>query len=174
MAKSANKFYWRGIIAILTGLVLVIWPGLAINTVVTVIGALLLVMGVISLVVFYSNRGTGDWGLGFPLFGIVTALLGILLISMPTTFAKIFIVVLGLLLVFAALDQIYLLYQASRRGFAIVPSRYIAPALILIVGVVVACNPFSSTKVVFIVFGITAILYGILDLVDQYLIRKGQ
>ena len=48
------------------------------------------------------------------------------------------------------------------------------PVLILIAGIVVLFDPFASAEGVFILFGITAIFYGITDLINQSVIRKAR
>ena len=46
------------------------------------------------------------------------------------------------------------------------------PVIILIAGIIVLFDPFSSAEGVFILFGATLIFYGITDLVNQYAINK--
>lgn len=54
----------------------------------------------------------------------------------------------------------------------IAPVSFLFPVLILIVGIVILFDPFSSAESVFILFGITAVFYGVTDLLNQYSIRK--
>lgn len=160
----------RAILAIIVGLVLVIWPGVALKYIIMIIGAMFLVTGLIAFVV--SNRNREDHRRSLvPFSGIGSMALGLLLLCLPSVFTTIFMFILGFILVFAAVGQFVSL--AAARQFGVVsPVSYLFPVLILIAGIVVLFDPFKSAESVFILFGITAIFYGITDLMNQYTIRK--
>ncbi len=78
---------------------------------------------------------------------------------------------LGFILVVAAVGQ-FVTLAAARQFGRIAPVSFLFPVLILIVGIVILFDPFSSAESVFILFGITAVFYGVTDLLNQYSIRK--
>jgi len=176
----SGGYVWRAILSIVVGLILVIWPSFTATYIITIIGAMLLLTGIILMIAFYSTGKKKDetaekhkMGLSFPIGGLVCVVLGILLITMPMTFAKILIVVMGVLLILGSLDQIWILAAASRKkGVKVGVVYYIVPVLTLIVGIILAISPQRSLHLMLIVFGVTAIVYGLNDLVDQYLVRK--
>ncbi|MDR2886187.1 MAG: DUF6131 family protein [Rikenellaceae bacterium] len=173
--KLPKSYIWRSILCIALGLILMIWPTFATTYIVTIIGTVLLTVGVILMIAYYSSGGgKGSYGLRFPTGALVCVVLGILLIAMPTFFAAILIVVLGLLLVLGALDQVWMLMQASKLGIVVSPWRYITPAVIFIVGIIIAVSPADAMRTMLIVFGVAAVLYGVIDLLDQALIRAGK
>ena len=62
---------------------------------------------------------------------------------------------------------------AAARQFGYVsPVSYLFPVIILIAGIIVLFDPFSSAEGVFILFGATLVFYGITDLINQYAINK--
>jgi hypothetical protein len=96
---------------------------------------------------------------------------GLLLLSFPSFFTTIFMFILGVLLLFAAVGQLITL--ATIRRFGTVSSwSYLYAVLILIAGIVVLFNPFTSAETVLMLFGCTAIFYGVTDLFNQYNVRK--
>ena len=79
--------------------------------------------------------------------------------------------VLGFILVVAAVGQ-FVSLAAARQFGRVSPVSYLFPVLILIAGIIVLFDPFTSAESVFILFGITAVFYGVTDLMNQYFIRK--
>jgi uncharacterized membrane protein HdeD (DUF308 family) len=71
-AADRSYFYWRGGLSILLGVLVLVWPGLTVLTLVTLLSIWLLLVGVMSIV--QGVRDVKRGGLGW----IVTILLGIL------------------------------------------------------------------------------------------------
>ena len=173
--KLPQSYAWRGILCIALGLVLIAWPEFTAAYIVTIIGTVLFTVGVVMMISY--NRTPEEaktYGLRFPVAGLLYVATGVLLIAMPGTFAAILMVVMGMLLVLGAVDQVWMLVQASKAGITIALWRYIVPALILITGVVVTVSPVGLMKLMLMVFGAAAVLYGVIDLMDQALIRAGK
>lgn len=164
-----NSIY-RSVISILLGLVLVIWPGAAIRYIIMVIGVIFLITGLVSLFLSYRNREEQP-GKMASLTGFGSIILGLLLVCFPSSFATILMFLLGFILVVAAVGQFVTLAAARQFGH-VTPVSYLFPVIILVAGIIVLFNPFSSAEGVFILFGATIIFYGITDLVNQYAIRK--
>ena len=160
----------RAILAIIVGLVLVLWPGVALRYIIMFIGAMFLATGLIAFIVSNKNREDRRRSL-VPFSGIGSMALGLLLLCWPSFFTTIFMFVLGFILVVAAVGQCVSLAAARQFG-RVSPVSYLFPVLILIAGIIVLFDPFTSAESVFILFGITAVFYGVTDLMNQYFIRK--
>ena len=78
---------------------------------------------------------------------------------------------MGFILVVAAIGEFVTLFTARQWG-PVSPVRYLFPVLILIAGIVVLFDPFTVAESVLILFGITAIFYGVTDILNKYSIRK--
>ena len=154
---------YRAVLAILLGLALLIWPADALKYVVMLIG-------IIAFIISSRNREEHQRSFA-PLSGIGSVILGLLLVCLPSTFATVFMFLLGFILVVAAVGQ-FVTLAAARQFGRIAPVSFLFPVLILIVGIVILFDPFSSAESVFILFGITAVFYGVTDLLNQYSIRK--
>jgi len=159
---------YRAVLAILLGLALLIWPADALKYVVMLIGIVFLAIGIIAFIISSRNREEHQRSFA-PLSGIGSVILGLLLV--PSTFATVFMFLLGFILVVAAVGQ-FVTLAAARQFGRIAPVSFLFPVLILIVGIVILFDPFSSAESVFILFGITAVFYGVTDLLNQYSIRK--
>ena len=154
---------YRAVLAILLGLALLIWPADALKYVVMLIGIVFLAIGIIAFIISSRNREEHQRSFA-PLSGIGSVILGLLLVCLPSTFATVFMFLLGFILVVAAVGQ-FVTLAAARQFGRIAPVSFLFPVLILIVGIVILFDPFSSAESVFILFGIT-------ELLNQYSIRK--
>ncbi len=161
---------YRAVLAILLGLALLIWPGSALKYVVMLIGVMFLTIGIISFIISSKNREEHQRSFA-PLSGVGSIILGLLLVCLPSTFATVFMFLLGFILVLAAVGQLVSL-SAARQFGRVSPLSFLFSLLILIVGIVILFDPFSSAESVFILFGITTVFYGVTDLINQFTIRK--
>lgn len=161
----------RDILAIVLGGVLMVWPGDALKYVIMLIGTIFLVSGLITLWITYKGQEERQRRLAsFSGFGSIV--LGLLLVCMPSVFVTVFMILLGFILIVGSLSQ-FVSIAAARQFGVVAPISYLFPALILISGIVVLFNPFKAAEsVVFILFGVTAVFYGVTDLINQYTIHK--
>lgn len=160
----------RAILSIALGVVLVMWPDAVPKYIVMSIGVLFLATGLISFIASNKNRTERPRSF-LPYAGIGSIILGLLLLCMAPVFVTVFMYLLGCILVIAAVGQFVTLSAARQFGYVSMVS-FLFPVLILIAGIIVLFNPFEANKGVFILFGVTAIFYGITDLINQYNIRK--
>lgn len=156
----------------LLGLVMVFWPGLTTLTLVVVLGVTLIIAGISSLVVHYRMKKKGFPVSRQPLDGWLSLLVGIVLVAMPNLFVSVMMILLGVLLAVAGIEQIVELASARRRGYAVPFFYYVVPVLILLIGFIIMFTPVASAVSFILLFGITVIVYGVVILVNQYSIRK--
>jgi uncharacterized membrane protein HdeD (DUF308 family) len=91
MARAANLqvvdksyFYWRGGLGILLGVLVLVWPGLTVLSLVTLLSIWLLLVGVMSIVQGVRDVKNGGWGwLGSVLLGILELGVGAYLVQRP-------------------------------------------------------------------------------------------
>ena len=81
---------YRALISILIGIVLIIWPHVALKTIVIVIGALFLLTGMMAFIMSYRQQQAAQRSDGLlSLNGIGSIILGILLVSIPLFFTTV-------------------------------------------------------------------------------------
>lgn len=166
-----NAIY-RALVAIVVGIVLIAWPDVALKSIVMFIGALFLLTGVMAFIASYRRQQAEQRSDGLlSLNGIGSMILGILLVSIPLFFTTMLMILLGCVLLLAAIAQLAALSAARQLGH--IPAvNYFFPVLILLAGLIVIFKPWGSAAYVVIILGVTAIFYGITDLIGQYTIRK--
>ena len=163
---------WGSILTIIVGSVLITWPELALSYIVIVIGLLFLISGLSVLVSYWANKSPDGNPYTYLLFtGIGSTLLGLWLILMPHFFVNILMFVMGGLLILAGIQQLGALI-IMRKNTVVPFAFFILPTLVLLAGILILFNPFSTAASVVVIFGISAVLYGIAGLINGYKGKK--
>jgi uncharacterized membrane protein HdeD (DUF308 family) len=164
MKKTINYFIIRAISAIVLGTLLMLCPQNAIFFVVITIGVLFMVPGLLSLISYFTTNKAKRPDMPVLLAGIGSLLFGVVLVAVPNFFVSVLMYILGVILILGAIEQIVVLIRARKR--ATVPvAFYLIPLLILAAGVLVFFNPFKTAETIFILIGITCLIYGIMEFV---------
>lgn len=175
--KTANVFfdrsygYSRAIIALIGGLVLVVWPEAVKNSIMIILGALILAVGLVSLILSYTGKWMKEKVPLLLLNSIVDIAFGLVLIIFPKFFAELIMFVFGLVLLVFGLGEIINLFRSAKTVRVPWP-LYIGPAITLILGIVMFFFPDRSSNAVFVVFGATLLLYSVSEFASTYTIRR--
>lgn len=166
-----NALY-QACIAIIIGLVLVIWPHIALKSIVRFIGVLFLVSGIMAMIISYRRQKLNPAPeTVLSLNGVGSLLLGILLVSVPLPFTALLMFILGVVLILGAIAQLVTLLMARQLGYTS-PVSYFFPIIVLLAGLVVIFKPWGSAEYIVVILGVTAIFYGVTDLISQYNINR--
>lgn len=172
--KTINYSALSSICALVIGILLVVWPDVAVSYLVITIGVLFLLPGLIGIFSHFATaKRKMEAGIRpvFPIVALGSAILGFWLMIMPEFFIGILMYVLGILLVLAGLSQ--LMKLISVRNYTNVPFiMYIIPVLVLLAGVTVLVNPFEAASLPFMFLGVSAIVYSLTDLVRLIMYRR--
>ena len=152
----------RSIIALLLGLSLVIWPGVAVAAFVRILGAVMILVGGVALGINFL--GKERLGFLFASTGIIAVVFGIVLLAFPDFFVNLLSYLFGILMLFFSIGEIATLLSAGKYtkvkfGF------YIIPILIFLAGIFLIVRPMDAAKAVFIFFGISMIFYAVFEFV---------
>ena len=162
--KTVNNIILRVAVALILGVVLIVWSSTVVDYLVITIGALFLIPGLISVFgYFFRDKQSSEKT--FPFDSIGGALLGLALIIVPSFFAGILMYILAGVLILAGILQIRSLSIVSRQ-FRIRSTFYAIPIVILLAGLVILFYPFETLQTAFIFLGITCVLYALSELVN--------
>ncbi|MBR5670458.1 MAG: DUF308 domain-containing protein [Bacteroidales bacterium] len=159
----------RSIIALLLGLAIVIWPDIAVAAAVRAIGAVMILIGGVSLAINFT--GKERLGSLYAITGVIAVLFGIVLLVFPDFFVKLLSYLFGVMMIFFSIGQIVNLISIG-KNVKVKFSFYIIPILIFILGIVLLTNPFEVVKTLFIVFGLALIVYAVFEMVVALKFRK--
>ena len=183
--KILQSSVFRAICAIAIGIMLIKYPDNTVTWITIAIGVLFLLSGVISLVAYYNalkhvseytiTDAEGNVVSGqkptFPIVGVGSAILGLILALTPTVFIKALMYIIGAVLVLGAINQFMNLLNArkyGKMGFG----YWIFPSVILLVGLFVIIKPLAPAEMAMLVLGWCSILYGVTELINSLKIHN--
>lgn len=161
-APNSGNSLFRGILTIALGSVLLFVPGLAMRTVMIIIGVMLVLSGLVTMIL--SNRKRTGAMSGFvSVQGIVNVLFGIVFIASPTVMVEIFVFILGIILLIMGLFQLIgALATLSRSGWAWI--YFLIALLTLSGGIFLLTDTLKSAETILSFLGIILILNGVSEI----------
>ena len=165
----------RGILTLVLGVCLLVWPGLTSGLIVKLIAGFLLAIGVVTLVsaMMAASRTKSAIPVLVALNVAVYLIFGLLVFLFPGFFLSLIAFLFGGVLLIAGLSQVVGLYQSSKYA-PVGGGMYIVPVAITICGIALFFSPRASTEMLTMIFGGAVALYGISELAAVWKLRKGK
>lgn len=182
----------RAIIVLVTGFLLVRYREETMTWMTITVGILFLLSGLVSCIAYYFEKekvakktATAEQQEGqeeeenlkspsFPIAGVGSIALGIILAVMPNTFITWVVYILAALLILGAVNQFMNL--ARSRQYARVPVyMWLFPTVILAIAILLISKPIETAQLPLLVLGWAFMYYGILEfilIIRMYLVRK--
>lgn len=179
MKKIFQSAVFRAVCALAVGVLLIKYPDNTVTGITVAIGVLFLLSGVLSCLSYIqARRNVSEYKIYdaegrlvageqpmFPIVGIGSIILGLILALMPTMFVSALMYIIGILLVLGAINQ-FLALMTGRRYGRIGLWRWILPSLILLTGLYVMLKPMAPLNIAMTILGWTMVVYGVVELVN--------
>jgi uncharacterized membrane protein HdeD (DUF308 family) len=183
--KIFQSSIFRALCAMVVGVLLLKYPQDGVTWLTMAIGALFLVSGIISLIAYvHARKNAGEYIITdregrvisgtqptFPIVGIGSVILGLVLVLTPNTFINGLMYILGVIMVLGGVNQLMSLIAARRLG-SIPFGFWITPSIILLVGLFVLLKPGKSAELPLIILGWCSLLYGVTELINALKIHR--
>ena len=170
---------FRALCAIIVGVLLIKFPDNTVVGITVAIGVLFLLSGVISCVSYYvATRNVSEYKIydaegrqiagqkpSFPIVGVGSAILGLILALSPTAFVSALMYVIGAILILGAINQFVNLLSARRYG-SVSLWFWVMPTVILLTGLYVMLRPMAPLAMAMLVLGWCMVLYGVAELIN--------
>lgn len=184
--KVVHSSLFRAICAIVVGILLIQYREQTVTWITIAIGVLFFLSGIISLATYlsakryaeksqivYDANGRQITGLrpNFPIVGVGSLILGLILALMPNTFIQSLMFILSAILIMGALTQFINLASAAkigRVGFV----YWIFPSVILLVGLLAVIKPSAIASAPLFVIGWAMLIYGVAECINALKISK--
>ncbi len=185
--KILQSSIFRAICAIAIGIMLIKYPDNTVTWITVAIGILFLLSGVISMVVYFNaNKQVADYKITdangnviagekptFPLVGLGSIILGLLLAITPSIFITALMYIIGAILILGAINQFMVLVKARRYG-QIGFGYWVFPSVILLTGLYVMIKPMSPASMAMLILGWSSLLYGITEIINSLKIHANK
>lgn len=171
---NPNRQLIRGIVSILIGIAVLVVPDLTLITVMRALGVLLLADGAVAFLIrFFRKQNENQNIYSLMPRGMLSIIMGTILVLFPTLLVNVFVFVFGLILVLAGFSQ--LLNQLGGRGKLGFSLFLTLIALIsLFTGIMLLTKLFEEDNYILMIFGAVIAIYGIGEVVWSFKIRKFQ
>lgn len=182
----------RAIIVLVTGFLLVKYREETMTWMTITVGILFLLSGLVSCIAYYfekekvaKNTAKAEQQEGqqeeenlkspsFPIAGVGSIALGIILAVMPNTFITWVVYILAALLILGAVNQFMNL--ARSRQYARVPVyMWLFPTVILAIAILLISKPIETAQLPLLVLGWAFMYYGVLEfalIIRMYFVRR--
>lgn len=184
MTKALTSSFLRAVCAIAIGVLLILYPDSTILGLTVAIGVVFFISGTISCLAYFNAQRLFRAAAqseanplpgatpqpSFPVVGLGSIILGLLLALTPDIFVKFQMYIIGIALILGAINQYMSLIGAGR--VAKIPFGFwVCPTLVLLTGLFVVLKPMASASLPMLVTGWCCLLYGVTDIVNTLKIR---
>ena len=158
-------FALGGVVGIVAGVIVLVEPSISLATLAVIAGIFLLVDGIIELV-FSLVSSTENRALT-AIFGVATAVIGVILIRHPTGAVVAIALLLGLWLLISGLLRLITSLAAHQRSFG----SALLGLLELVAGIVIVSSPNIGVTTLAVLIGIAWILRGLAMVMVAWTLR---
>ena len=152
------------VIFIALGIVLILWPGATMKTICYLLAAMLLAIGVVSLINYLRKDISGIIYRYDLVVGLCAILGGILVIVKVDKLTDLIPAVLGFLVTMSGIMKMQNSVDMLRLGHGTWHVAFAMAIVNIVAGIVLLMNPFEATKILIMCLGIALVYSGITDL----------
>lgn len=176
MENIMTKFFKSSILssigfAILGGL-LFFQSEITIISISYVIGGILVAIGVITILKYIKNKKEGIENEIDILYGLVTSILGVLVITNPEAIASVIPFIIGFIMIISSAMKIQYSFELKNKNSSIWISTFVISTIAFICGLLLIFNPFKGAVYITRIIGIFIFTYAILDLISTLRIKR--
>ena len=176
MKTLMNKIFKSSILGALAlvvlGILLIFESEATIVTISYVIGGILVAIGVLALLKFYKEvKENDDTGMDL-VYGIISIILGIVVISNPKAVDSIIPIIMGLLIILNSGTKLQYSIELKKNNNNLWKSTMILSLISTLCGVLLIFNPFKGAAFLTRLIGFLILLYAILDIISTMAIKN--
>ena len=171
--RFGKSSIFTSVLLFFLGMLLIFQSEATITTISYIIGAILIAAGAFALIRYISinTKGIDATDLDI-LYGIVSVILGILIITNPHAIASIIPIILGIAIIINSALKIQCAFNLKNANNEIWKATMVIAIISTICGVVLLFNPFAGAVWIMRVVGVFISVYAILDFISTYIIKK--
>lgn len=176
MDKLMKKFFRSSIVTstilIVLGLLLIFQSEVTIMTISYIIGGILIALGVLAVIKFIqgtNKEGKSELDI---VYGIVTTILGILIIMNPQAIASVIPFILGIAIIISSATKLQYAFELKANNNRLWKVTMLISILSTLFGVILLFNPFKGAVMFTKIVGIFILGYAILDIISTITIKR--
>ena len=178
--KIFQSSIFRALCAIIVGVLILKFPQDGVKWLTMAVGELFLVSGIIAMIAYwYARKNATDYTITdaqgqiiaesqptFPIVGLGSIILGLVLIIFPEKFVNGLMYVLGAIMILGGIQQLINLIMVRRLGH--IPFFFwVCPCIIIFTGLFVILKPMETVELPLIILGWCSLLYGVTEIINS-------
>lgn len=172
MSKIIRSSMFSSIALAVLGALLFFQSELTIVSISYIIGAVLVGIGLAAIIKFVNNLNKDIKNELDMIYGTVTVVLGIIVISNPKAIASIIPFVLGILIIISSAAKLQYGLELRKGNNDLWTGTVILSSITLLCGILLIFNPFAGAEFITKVVGILLFVYAVLDIISTIRIRN--
>ena len=170
--KGFTSSIITSIILAVLGILLIVATEATIISISYIIGGILILLGFFGLVDYIRKIDTETKTSVDLVYGIVTVILGVLIVMNPKAIASIINYVLGIIIVISSAVKLNYAIQLKGNNNSLWKSTIIFSLITTICGLILIFKPFTGAIVATKIIGAIVLIYAILNIISTFTIRK--
>ncbi|MBS5523898.1 MAG: DUF308 domain-containing protein [Clostridiales bacterium] len=172
-SKDYNKYLGLvSIFYILAGIILIIWPDIAVKIVCYIISAVLLIYGLIRILIYLRSDNTRRYFQFDLVVGIITIAFGLFILFKPVLFVSLLPFAIGLCILFDSIIKFQNAFDLKHAGLLYWQIPLAISIITAILGLMLVINPFGATVTLVRCMGIFFIVDGLANISSAILVLK--
>ena len=176
MEKLMKKFFRSSLLTslflIALGLLLIFQSDAVIYSISYVIGGILIALGVLAIIKFVQGTNNEQKRELDIVYGIVSVILGIVVIKNPEAIASIIPAILGISIVISSATKLQYAFELKANGNNQWKVTMFISIISTMCGIVLLFNPFKALTSFTQVVGIFIVIYAVLDMISTFTIKR--
>lgn len=176
MESLMKKFFRSSLITsiflIVLGFLLIFQSDAIIYSISYVIGGILVAIGVLAIIKFIQSTNNAQKSELDIVYGIVSVILGIIVIKNPTAIASIIPIILGISIIISSATKLQYAFELKANGNSLWKTTMVISIISTLCGIVLLFNPFKAISSFTKIVGIFIVIYSILDMISTFTIKR--
>lgn len=172
MKKFFRSSIMTSIVLLVLGFMLIFKSEATIISISYIIGAILVAIGVLAIIKFIRNTNNVSKNELDIVYGVVTIILGILIITNPEAIASIIPIVLGISIIISSATKLQYAFELKANGNILWKTTMVISVISTICGIILLFNPFKGAVMFTKIVGIFIVIYAVLDLISTITIKR--
>ena len=176
MEKLMKKFFRSSLITslflIALGLLLIFQSDAVIYSISYIIGGILIALGVLGIIKFVQGTNKESKTELDIVYGIVSVILGIIVIKNPQAIASIIPTILGISIVINSATKLQYAFELKANGNNLWKSTMVLSIISTLCGIILIFNPFKALTSFTKIVGIFIVIYAVLDMISTFTIKR--
>lgn len=168
LKKSGLSNTVTSIIFFIIGILLITKADLALKAISYILGGVFIALGLIKIVRYFKNKGNEDFFNNDLVFGVISAILGLVIIFNNGAIEFIFRVVVGVWIVYSGILRVSLAIKLNKAGVQVWNLSLVMAILMIIAGLFIIFTSGALIKTI----GIIVVAYAIMDLIQSVIFMK--